>query len=101
LGRWVSPDAYLKILSGRNPKADIQAHHVFPKEFADKFELLGINVHDPRFGAWVGAKTHLTDVHGIGKYNEEWRRFFDTPSTSGAFQKAQELGVRHGFEFNF
>lgn len=96
----------MKILTGKNPGPEIHAHHVFPRNFSDDFERLGINVNDPRFGAWVEAGWHNKVVHQGGQmggaYNREWRRFLDgNPTTVDAFRKARELGERYGLTLNF
>ncbi len=80
------------------------AHHVFPKtaEFLSEFERLGINVHDPRFGAWWNGKAH---VAASAEYNRAWREFLfggGGKRTAGeAFEFAQEQASRYGFQVNF
>ena len=46
---------------------------MFPKEFADDFAKMGIDVHDPRFGAWWGNKTHNRAAKA---YNDAWAEWF-------------------------
>ena len=36
----------------------LEAHHVLPVKFEYDFAQIGINVHDPHFGAWVEAPAH-------------------------------------------
>ena len=43
----------LQVLTGKTGNG-LQAHHVLPQQFADKFSRVGLNINDPRFGAWVG-----------------------------------------------
>jgi hypothetical protein len=58
-------------LTGRMPK-DAHAHHVFPQEFEDEFRNAGINIHDPKYGAWWEQSSHLKNAV---KYNERWKTF--------------------------
>jgi RHS repeat-associated protein len=54
------------------------AHHIFPQKFADRFASAGINVHDPRFGAWWEAGSHLSNA---AEYNRKWERFLSVDRT--------------------
>jgi hypothetical protein len=91
----------LRRYTGVTPQG-AHAHHVFVKQRAEQFGRLGINVHDPRFGAWVNARSHLFDVHGQGRYNAEWGRFFSgNPTAAGAFQLARDQAVRYGYQVSF
>jgi RHS repeat-associated protein len=62
---------------GDAPSAAAEAHHVFPQagEFARNFERAGINVHDPRLGAWWTKPNHQQKAR---EYNDRWRQFFAT-----------------------
>jgi len=76
-----------------------QAHHVFPQKFAERFEKLGINVHDPRFGAWWDAVEH--GAHSRA-YNDVWQGFFQgNPTQQGALDLARDLSSRYGYGVNF
>jgi len=44
-----------------------------PKEHIDKFEMAGINLHDPRLTVPLPRKLHQ-QVHKAG-YNSDWNRF--------------------------
>ena len=57
-------------LTGNIP-ANSQAHHVFPKEFVEKFGTK-INIHDPKYGVWWEKTSHLQNAI---EYNAEWRKF--------------------------
>ena len=48
------------------------AHHVFPQEFIAHFNAAGINIHNPIYGAWWDAATHLSNS---ARYADEWREF--------------------------
>jgi hypothetical protein len=57
-----------------------EAHHIFPVEFAGRiWDLWKINVHDPRFGAWVGKRYHRRISRS---WNAEWRLFIHRKPTS-------------------
>ena len=56
----------------------MQAHHTLPYAFETEFSRIGINIHDPKYGAWLDSKLHKKLSH---KYNAEWKKFFkDNPS---------------------
>jgi len=61
-----------------NIAANSQAHHVFPQKFANQFSKAGINIHDPKFGAWWQTSGHLKNASG---YNAAWEEFL-IPSRS-------------------
>ena len=85
-------------LTGRMPE-DAHAHHVFPQKLADVFEELGINVQDPRFGAWWERSSHLKNSK---RYTEQWERFFVKQRTvEEVLQFARELAHEYGFQVNF
>lgn len=48
------------------------AHHNLPQKFTRFFEAAGINIHDPRYGAWVDAGRHGSDAH---RFNRAWEHF--------------------------
>ncbi len=85
-------------LTGRMPE-DAHAHHVFPQKLADLFEELGINVQDPRFGAWWERSTHLKNAD---RYNKRWVDFMGKrPTFEQVLQFARELAREYGFQVNF
>jgi hypothetical protein len=49
------------------------AHHVFPQRYAPDFFKAGININDPKFGAWWKASEHLKNANS---YNAVWKDFF-------------------------
>jgi RHS repeat-associated protein len=67
----------LKAYTGISPGKNQHAHHVIPKEFADRLAEKGINVHDPKYGVWWEATEHWS-AHGKSKYNDEWYEYLDT-----------------------
>lgn len=85
-------------LTGKTPEG-AHAHHVFPQEFADKFQKAGINIHDPRFGSWWERTSHLRKSF---EYNSRWRAFLNrTPSLEEILQFGRELGGEFGFQVYF
>ena len=58
--------------------AGYEAHHVLPRTLESKFARLGINIHDPRFGAWVEANYHKRTAYA---YNKVWRKFLNGDHT--------------------
>jgi len=58
-------------LTGINPKGK-HAHHWFPQKHEKKFKERGINIHDPRHGAWWEVHNHLKNAK---KYNVKWGEF--------------------------
>ena len=77
----------------------MQAHHVFPKKFRTRFDKLGINIDDPKFGSWWETNAHQKNSYS---YNLRWDEFFlDNPTTGEAYGLARELGAKHGFTLNF
>ncbi len=85
-------------LTGKMPE-DAHAHHVFPQLFEKEFRELGINVHDPRFGAWWSRSSHLKNSY---QYTQQWRRFLaENPTREQALQFGRELANEHGFQINY
>ncbi|MFL5348309.1 MAG: hypothetical protein ACJ8AT_26235 [Hyalangium sp.] len=72
---------------------------MFPQEFAEKFQKAGINIHDPKYGAWWEQSSHLKNAF---KYNGRWRRFLGgSPTVEQILQFGRELGGEFGFQVNF
>jgi len=87
-------------LTGGIPKG-AHAHHVLPVKFATKFKKAGINIHNPRFGAWWGKTAHQQSARA---YNEAWRQFFkDTqnPTAEQILQFGRNLAKDHGLTIGF
>ncbi|WP_224248597.1 TIGR02269 family lipoprotein [Hyalangium gracile] len=85
-------------LTGQLPDG-AHAHHVFPQKLARKFEQAGINVHDPRFGAWWERSSHLKNA---AEYTKRWESFFDRERTfEQILQHGRELGGEFGFQVHF
>jgi len=95
----------LQVFTGRTNVNGFHAHHVLPKsgEFRNAFARAGIrNVHEPRFGAWVPARQHLS---WSAEYNRLWRDFFNRHNWNATqrqvFDFARGLGRRYGFAVRF
>jgi hypothetical protein len=85
-------------LTGMMPDS-AHAHHVFPKKLVKDFEAAGINIHDPRFGAWWNRSSHLKNSAG---YLRRWEEFFTTePTFEQILQFGREVGGKYGFQVNF
>jgi hypothetical protein len=87
-------------LTGQLP-ADSHAHHVFPQQFADKFQKAGLNIHDPKFGAWWERSSHLKKA---AAYNERWRRFLfqkPIPTLEQILQFGRELAREYEFQVHY
>lgn len=88
----------LSRLTGGIPEG-MHSHHVFPQKFAREFSRIGINVHDPRFGAWWEAAAH---VGFSAEYNRAWQRFFaQGGSSEQALDFARKLASDYGYRLNF
>ena len=103
----------LKELTRQNFRANMQiytgfsgvgyeAHHVFPVKFIENFKAIGINIHNPLFGAWVNPTAHHSWSYA---YNEAWFNFFfnstSAPTFEGAIQLAIELAKQYGYSLLF
>ena len=57
------------------PDRSVEAHHVLPQAFAREFgELVSVNIHLPKYGAWVDKKAHRGWSY---QYNQKWKLFFE------------------------
>jgi RHS repeat-associated protein len=75
------------------------AHHIFPQEFGERFAKAGINVHDPQFGAWWEARSHLRNA---AQYNAEWARFLGEARTGAEIMSfGRQISARYGITVRF
>lgn len=84
-------------LSGQNPGSSAHAHHIFPVKFQAHFNAAGINIHNPAYGVWWTATSHLQNA---AAYNNAWQQFFRVnPSASQQqiFNFAKQLMQGYGF----
>ena len=63
----------LKKATGLDPK-DMEAHHMLPQKFKDKFGKAKININDPKYGIWLEKKSHSKKSY---EYNQKWEDFFE------------------------
>ena len=78
-------------MEGKTVQEGMHAHHILPVKFADKFKKAGININDPKYGAWIESHHHLSKAR---KYNKEWKVFFDmhsNPSVEKIESEAKRL----------
>ena len=61
----------LQKFTGKSGKGQ-QAHHVFPQKFIDKFEKIGVKIHDAKNGAWWESSEHQKNSY---QYNLWWEAF--------------------------
>jgi hypothetical protein len=85
-------------LTGRMPEG-AHAHHVFPQVLAKRCQRVGINVHDPKFGAWWEKSSHLKKAT---EYTRRWAEFLDNePTYTQILEFGRKLGSEFGFQVNF
>lgn len=88
-------------LTSFDPGKAYQAHHIFPKTFAKRFAQKGINVHDPKYGAWWESKVHN---QRWSEYNKKWNEFLgenNERTFDEIMIKARELAREYGYKLNF
>ena len=91
----------LKILTGKNPPSNIEAHHVFPQYFRERFLQCGINIDDPKYLVWWESKLHRPTAK---EYNDSWIRFFrnhPSPAPNKILEEGKELMKRYGLDVNY
>lgn len=77
----------------------MQAHHIFPQKFIDKFKALGIDINDPKYGAWVNSNEHSWFSY---EYNLDWYEFLKTnPTYDAVLAFAKELAGKYGYTISF
>jgi hypothetical protein len=85
-------------LTGLTPEG-AHAHHVFPQVLTKRFQRVGINVHDPKFGAWWERSSHLKKAV---EYTRRWAEFLDhNPTYEQILGFGRKLGSEFGFQVNF
>jgi hypothetical protein len=91
----------LMVRTGRNPASDVHAHHVFPHELRRDFSAKGIEVNDPKYGAWWASGPHL-DTHRIDQYNDRWKEFLTRdPSTGQLIEFGRRIAQEYGLDIGF
>jgi len=60
------------------------AHHMLPYKFRAKFAARGLDVNDPRFGAWVKTSRHQSrSPFSNNEFNAAWAAFFRREAVDG------------------
>jgi hypothetical protein len=74
------------------------AHHTLPVKFEQRFKQAGLNIHDPKYGAyWEGTAHNQT----AAAYNQSFEAFFRANPNANATQIvdfARNLARRHGLD---
>jgi len=82
------------------PSPSHQAHHMLPQAFEDFFRSKGINIHDPRWGAWWDVPEHTQKWRA---FNDEWEVWIDTKGNHATIQdiiqKATELARKYNLDW--
>ena len=87
-------------LTGGIPE-NAQAHHVLPQKFEEDFKRAGLNVHDPRYGAWWDSTEH---AKRSAEYNQKWADFLrggPARSKDDVLQFARQTAGEYGLQVNF
>ena len=74
--------------AGRTVK---EGMHVLPVKFEKEFKNAGIDINNPKYGAWLSRHHHLSKAR---KYNDGWEEFFKSnrsPSVDDIEKEAKRL----------
>jgi hypothetical protein len=71
-----------------------EAHHMLPQALEARFNKLGINIHDPRLGAWWAKADHAKYWY---RYNWDWERWFADFARRSATPTLQEVEQQAAF----
>jgi RHS repeat-associated protein len=71
-----------------------EAHHMLPQALEARFNKLGINIHDPRWGAWWAKADHAKYWY---RYNWDWERWFADFARRSATPTLQEVEQQAAF----
>ena len=66
----------------------VQAHHTLPQAFRKEFERIGINIDDPKYGAWLDITTHQKTKD---PYNARWQQFFNQHNAEGTIPSVEDV----------
>ena len=81
--------------------AEYDAHHVFPQRYREKFAEAGLNIDNPKYGAWWEKTSHLKNAY---QYNQNWSKFiFDhpNPTQEQILDYGREIMKEYGFNVNY
>ncbi len=79
----------MKKATGLDPK-DMDAHHMLPQKFKDKFEEAKIDINDPKYGIWLEKKSHSKKSY---EYNQKWEKFFKRFEENNSEPTAEEIST--------
>lgn len=80
-------------------RAGAHAHHVFPVKFQKQFARAGIDIADPRYGAWWEATDHLSNARA---YNRAWEEFFQSsPGADEVLEFGKRIAADYGLDSHF
>ena len=81
--------------------ADFDAHHVFPRKFANKFDPVGLDWNNGKeYGAWWELHDHRNKAKA---YNAEWDSFFknNSPTKEQILEQGRKMAKKYGFDILF
>ena len=89
-------EAIFKTIQGM--PGTVNMHTIFPKSFSNLFRKIGINVNDPRNGAWWDTQSHLRNSY---EYNQCRKAFFSIEDVTAinARALAEFLAWFFGFDW--
>jgi hypothetical protein len=76
-----------------------QAHHILPQALNERFTKLGININDPKWGAWVEGGIHQS---WSSAYNQDWVNWLNVnpgASVSDVEMEASNLAKAYGYKW--
>ena len=77
------------------------AHHVFPREFKDKFNGVGLDWNNgEKYGAWWELHDHRSKAKA---YNAEWDTFFknNSPTKEQILEQGRKMAEKYGLYILF
>jgi Predicted lipoprotein of unknown function (DUF2380) len=96
----VKPSTSVRVLNGLLKAGKTHKHHVLSQQFRKWFASRGIkNIDD--YTIKISAKNHLKNLHGQGKWNEQWSNFIKAnpnATPSQIFYQAESMLKRYGLE---
>ena len=81
--------------TGIDPKG-MDAHHLLPKTFEEPLGIMGINVHNPKYGRWANHSRHNKTAQRYNKDFEQFLRSNDNVSEKEIVDFAESLMSKYG-----
>ncbi len=86
-------------LTGEDPGAAAQAHHIFPVKYGPQFAGSGVDINLPQYGAWWPTASHQANA---AAYNQMWGQFLATnPGRDEILDFGRGLADRYGLKVGF